>query len=61
LNLRTEKQDREVEETMTVTVDSANTLLWWGGEWEVELKDGGQVMILRNKLLKLADLYRRIR
>jgi len=61
LNLRTEKQEREVENTMTVTVDSGNTLLWWGGEWEVELKDGGQVLVLRNRLWRLADVYRRVR
>jgi hypothetical protein len=52
---------RQLEEVITVTVDSPDTLLWWGGEWEVELRDKGQMLIVRNKLWRLADVYRRVK
>jgi hypothetical protein len=62
-DLRTspDKVTIQTSEVITATVDSANTLLWWGGEWEVELKDGGQVLVVRHPLLKYANLYRRVR
>jgi hypothetical protein len=56
-----EEVEVEVEVVNTVTVDSPHTLLWWGGELEVELLDRGQTLVVRDKRTQFADVYRRVR